>query len=350
MKKLLTILFLFCFGKSFPQLIIRDDRVNMTGRLAVGSNPSINTIPTNVHIMVGDSATTRAFLGPRVQRLADIPSPRQGMLIYCIDSLKYFYHNGTSWVAWGGAGGGLGVLDIVANPKYNVTIDYGGVVRKSHAPIRRWNVKDLGAVGDSTTNDTYHLQRAIDSAVLNLGGQIIIPAGRYRVDSLTIPAYSGPEPILIEIIGEMPPAFLFGTVTYNYTFPKSGSIILSNATSATGSVIRALSTGVAYGFSFAQITIKNIQVQTYENPNISGIDLGYTGFARLDNVFINTRKYCVTTAEPTNNKFGLKMPRSNNGAYSIIENVTISGFDSLLIAYEHTSANNINLYGGKFGS
>lgn len=64
------------------------------------------------------------------------------------------------------------------------------------------NVRDYGAVGDNTTDDTDAIQDAIDAAQ---GTKVIFPPGRYRcLGALTIPAYtslqgsmteSGPDPV-----------------------------------------------------------------------------------------------------------------------------------------------------------
>lgn len=44
-------------------------------------------------------------------------------------------------------------------------------------------VKNYGVVGDGTTDDTAAFQAAIDAAVANGGGEVIIPAGTYNIES-----------------------------------------------------------------------------------------------------------------------------------------------------------------------
>jgi hypothetical protein len=52
------------------------------------------------------------------------------------------------------------------------------------------NVKDFGAVGDGTTNDTAAVQAAIDSCLAN-GTALYVPTGRYRLTAqVNIPVYS----------------------------------------------------------------------------------------------------------------------------------------------------------------
>src|SRR5438132_5756129 len=47
----------------------------------------------------------------------------------------------------------------------------------------RVSVKDFGAVGDGSANDTHNLQTALDSGA----GVVDLPAGRYLSDALTVP-------------------------------------------------------------------------------------------------------------------------------------------------------------------
>lgn len=61
------------------------------------------------------------------------------------------------------------------------------------------NVVDFGASGTGTRNDTAGFQKAIDQAVHQGGGQIIIPPGEYLVDSFTIP--EGDAPVTISGFG-----------------------------------------------------------------------------------------------------------------------------------------------------
>ncbi|WP_130858971.1 glycosyl hydrolase family 28-related protein [Gracilibacillus phocaeensis] len=46
-----------------------------------------------------------------------------------------------------------------------------------------YNVKDYGAVGDGTTDDSTSFQNALDQADTAGGGTVYVPAGRYKIDS-----------------------------------------------------------------------------------------------------------------------------------------------------------------------
>lgn len=51
-----------------------------------------------------------------------------------------------------------------------------------------YNVKEYGAVGNGTTNDTVAIQAAIDAAEVS-GGEVCLPQGDYYVSSLTLGSY-----------------------------------------------------------------------------------------------------------------------------------------------------------------
>jgi hypothetical protein len=48
------------------------------------------------------------------------------------------------------------------------------------------NVRDLGAMGDGTTNDTVAIQQALDRCWVLGGGEVLLPAGTYRTGALAL--------------------------------------------------------------------------------------------------------------------------------------------------------------------
>ena len=73
----------------------------------------------------------------------------------------------------------------------------GATSRTVQAKLRDTvSVKDFGAVGDGTTNDTAAIQAAIDAIAAAGGGAVLVPRGNYRLQStLTIPG-------LVRLVGE----------------------------------------------------------------------------------------------------------------------------------------------------
>jgi hypothetical protein len=90
---LLTFVTVSCYG----QYINRDQYTVWTGRMGVGINAA--TVPTtSTHLQLGDSATTRALLLPRVQTTAAVTVPRQGMFVYSISDSSIYYRDRVSWI------------------------------------------------------------------------------------------------------------------------------------------------------------------------------------------------------------------------------------------------------------
>jgi len=91
------------------------------------------------------------------------------------------------------------------------------------------------------------------------------------------------------------------------------------------------------------MVIRNLDVRTYDNPAIGGIDLHYAMQCRLENVFVNTDVYNVQASKPTHPSSGLITPACNNAALTILRNVVVTGYHTGILVNEHTDGDNINL-------
>ncbi len=214
-----------------------------------------------------------------------------------------------------------------------------------------FNVQAYGAVGDDKTDNTAAFSACINAIIAAGGGRMFIPDGVYR-GQIRIPPVSRPLPswITLEISGESEPAPVFGTIG-NFPLQNRGTIIKFLATEGSA-VIKALSPGkeaLYGGFSAVYVVIRNLDVRTYDNPSISGIDLGDAMQYRLENVFINTGVYSVQASKPTHATTGLVTPRTNNAALTILRNVTVTGYHTGILVYEHTDADNINIGSNIYG-
>lgn len=223
------------------------------------------------------------------------------------------------------------------------------------APLRAasFDATDYGAVGDDATDNTAAFTKCLKAIIAAGGGTMVLPDGVYR-GRIIIPPVSKPIPswITIEIVGESEPPLVWGMIGY---FPPqdNGTIVKSLATSGPAVISASASPKPIYGgFSAVHVVIRNLDVRTYDNPQIGGIDLGRAVQCRLENVFINTGIYNVQSSKPTHGTAGLVTPANNNAALTILRNVAVTGYDTGIVVHEHTDGDHIilgsNIHGLKF--
>ena len=209
---------------------------------------------------------------------------------------------------------------------------------------RGFNVLTFGAVGDDKTDNTAAFSACLNAVVAAGGGQMYLPAGVYR-GRITIPPVSKPIPswITVEIVGEREPTPVFGTIG-SFPLQANGTIVKSLSPSGPAVISASSSSAALYGgFSAVNVVLRNLDVRTYDDPGIGGIDLQYALQCRLENVFINTGVYNVQAAKPTRRTCGLITPACNNAALTILRNVVVTGYHTGIVVNEHTDGDNINL-------
>ncbi|HEX5790478.1 MAG TPA: glycosyl hydrolase family 28-related protein [Luteolibacter sp.] len=209
-----------------------------------------------------------------------------------------------------------------------------------------FNAADYGAVGDDKTDNTAAFAKCMDALIAAGGGRMVLPEGVYR-GRIVIPPVTKPAPswMTVEICGEGEPAPVFGTIG-NFPLRNQGTILkcLEPSGAAVISVPKLDAKQSLYGgFSAVHVVIRNLDVRTYDNPGISGIDLEWAMQCRLENVFVNTGIYNVQSSQPTHGTSGLITPACNNAALTILRNVIVTGYDTGILVNEHTDGDNINL-------
>jgi hypothetical protein len=208
---------------------------------------------------------------------------------------------------------------------------------------RVFNVLKYGAVGDDKTDNTEAFSACLKAVIGVGGGRMYLPAGVYR-GRITIPAVQRISWIAIEIVGETQPAPVFGTVG---SFPLLNNGTIVKSLSQTGPAVISASPNndtSPYGrFSMLHVVIKDLEVRTYNDPAIGGIDLQYAPQCRVENVVVNTGVYSVQASRPTHGTKGLITPACNNAAITILRNVVVTGYHTGIVVNEHTDGDNINL-------
>jgi len=203
-----------------------------------------------------------------------------------------------------------------------------------------FNVLDYGAVGDDKTDNTEAFSACVKAMIAAGGGRMIIPNGIYR-GRIVIPGTR--EWITIEIVGENEPTPVFGTIGA-FPFPKNGTIIKCLSESGPAVIVATNIPEKLYSrFSGVNVSIRNLDVRTYDNPGIGGIDLLNAAQCKLENVFVNTDRYNVQASKPTHGTAGIITPACDNAALTILRNVIVTGYHTGIVVNEHTDGDNINL-------
>lgn len=203
-----------------------------------------------------------------------------------------------------------------------------------------FNATDYGAAGDDRTDNTAAFSACLDAVIAAGGGKMFLPDGVYR-GRIVIPPVGGPSWITIEIVGESEPPPVWGTIG-NFPMQDHGTIVKSLETSGPA-VISARKGNLYMGFSGVYVVIRNLDVRTYDNPGISGIDLHHAAQCRLENVVVSTGVYSVQASKPTHGTKGLVTPANNNAALTILRNVMVTGYHTGIVVNEHTDGDHIML-------
>jgi hypothetical protein len=229
---------------------------------------------------------------------------------------------------------------LLASGAFDVAGAEQGSVQAAPSGSRVFNVLNYGAVGDDKTDNTEAFSVCLKAVIGAGGGRMFLPDGIYR-GRIIIPGTQ--KWITIEIVGESEPTPVFGTIG-TFHFPTNGTIVKCLATSGLAVISAANKPEALYiTFSGANVSIKNLDVRTYDNPGISGIDLKHAVQCKLENVFVNTDLYNVQASKPTHGTAGMITPACNNGALTILRNVIVTGYYTGILVNEHTDGDNINL-------
>jgi len=201
-----------------------------------------------------------------------------------------------------------------------------------------FDVCDYGAKGDDSTDNTAAFSACLDAVIAAGGGRMVLPDGVYR-GRIAIPGTE--EWITVEIVGENEPAPVFGTIGA-FPLQQNGTIVKSLETSGSAVISAQNAPGRLYmSFSGVYVVIRNLDVRTYDNPAISGVDLQHAAQCKLENVYVNTDTYNVQASKPTHGTSGVITPANNNAAWTVLRNVVVTGYNNGIVVSEHTDGDSI---------
>jgi Pectate lyase superfamily protein len=228
----------------------------------------------------------------------------------------------------------LSCTNVAVNENKKVSVDF------PNKKVREFNVLSYGAVGDDKTDNTAAFSACLKDLFSAGGGRMIIPDGIYR-GRIIIPGTKAW--ITVEIVGESEPTPIFGTIG-EFPFKQNGTIIKCLALSGQAVITATNQPEKLYDrFSGVNVSLRNLDVRTYDNPGISGIDLSNAAQCKIENVFVNTDRYNVQASKPTQGTAGIVTPACNNAALTILRNVIVTGYHTGILVNEHTDGDNINL-------
>ena len=205
---------------------------------------------------------------------------------------------------------------------------------------RVFNVLKYGATGDDKTDNTAAFSACLDAVIEAGGGRMFLPDGVYR-GRIIIPGTK--KWITVEIVGESEPTPVWGTIG-SFPFQKNGTIVRCLDKKGQAVITAQNSPGRLYmSFSGTYVILRNLDVRTYDNPAISGIDLKHAAQCKIENVFVNTDVYNVQASKPTHGTSGVITPANNNGAWTVLRNVVVTGYHNGIVVNEHTDGDSIAL-------
>lgn len=286
-------------------------------------------------------------------------APVEGLRIVVNNARKVF--DGTEWIDDPAGGGGSGtVQSIVAgtgisvddtDPANPIVSAIGG----GGTDLGWFNVPDYRDGGDP--DDTNAVQMAIDAAGAAGGGVVYFPArgglganGEYIIGGALqdgsganaqlllpdVPYVTDPQ-ITIVLMGEVPPPTIFSVIG-DRPVPVDHSIIEGTLNAGEGGkLLTGYSSTSSGNWTNVQIVVRNLTFRMPRNPVYTALDFRLCSNADLDQVVIDTGSYYIQgiTEPTTSGSWGLRMPKSDNGAHSRLGTINICGFYNGIEYFEH---------------
>lgn len=224
-----------------------------------------------------------------------------------------------------------------------------------------YSVKNYGAKGDGTTDDTTAIQNCINAVNSAGGGVVYFPIGIYIIGgalngttnsqiSFPLNAYSSSTAVTtIKLVGEMAPND-YSEPIYSQALPNTG-VILKSTLSGAGNIIGSFSGSTVWGnFNYLNVNVENIRVRINSKSGSTDISPAATAFnfsnvtmCSFKNVAIDTMSNQYNSVKPTYGCNGIVLPLVNNFVMIDLDKIFITGVYSAIVTNEHTNMDNIFL-------
>lgn len=238
---------------------------------------------------------------------------------------------------------------------------------------KEYNVKDYGALGNGSHDDTEHIQNAINAAVAAGGGIVYFPNGIYIIggalqtnigglnpnSQLYIPGYTylDSERCGLKFIGESPiTSMAVGSITNGGILTNTKGVILkSTLTSASGTLPSVIApVPKIMGFLNApwcaiEIEFKNILIyvdalEGGNGPCLNGINGAIFFSSRYEDVTVSIDVQGCDSVLPVANVTGIITGLCNTSWPHLLVNTCVIGFKNGYIVGEHVLLHNVFAY------
>lgn len=242
--------------------------------------------------------------------------------------------------------------------------------------VLKWiNVRDYGALGNGTTDDTYAIQSAINAAkrstdsaynaiiyfpytgsdyIVN-GAIRITDSSSHTVNSaqLYIPVspFGSPQNFgTIKLMGSVSPNLYTDYSTGQTGVPSHMVTIRSTSTSSTGSVLGTAYTGGAYGnWNFTQFMMENICIRVRSKtaggtdtiPTMTAFDATQLGMVDIKNSRFDTQSPQTSSSQPAITANGIVLPANGNFVFVKLDNVLVQNFYNGITVSECSNLNQV---------
>ncbi len=208
-------------------------------------------------------------------------------------------------------------------------------------------------------DDTAAIQAAI-TALASSGGTIFFSDGFYRANGafqdvshanavLLMPVvayYGNAAPVSIALVGATPPVQNPRPFVGD-TFPAyvGGVVIQSDKTG--GNLIGAYNSTVdPFGdhFTGVLLTLRNLTLRTYTNPNLTAVDARLVAQAQIENVTVDVGQTGDPIQPTHSNAVGIYTPGDKNNGYNVLKNIEVEGYYYGVVSSEHTYLDYVSVY------
>jgi len=352
--------------------IAPDDQTGGIGfwrKVAVGGET-----PTSIMTKYESNADRNAFTNTLKAKLDSITE-------IFTTALKTNYDSAYTWISTNGAAvlAHISSAHAPSNAQKNSDITKaeieakltGEITTHTHAGIsgggaKVYNVKDYGALGNGSTDDTVKIQDTINACFTAGGGVVYFPIGVYIIGGALQTSISGinynsqlyiPQVnsnnsarTTISFLGEVQPNMV-QTLGISVLVPPNSGVILRSTIQGSGtrpSVIcgRGAAGNIVANFSSTNVSFKNLAIQITPNGSskmtMGGINCEFSNVAMFENItcfpynlnLVNSGKPDVIDI------VGIAIPSINCELNNTIINCNVGGFTNGFLLGEHASVYN----------